>query len=111
MNNIIKIIGAFLLSALVFYYIRYNLAQNKIHALEMEKTDLKTENEKLSTQLNNEKGKNATLEAEIEKRNKAILAADKRARELEEAAKSDKSGFDWNADISNSAVIKRLQAR
>lgn len=32
-----------------------------------------------------------------------------RNRELEQAAKEDKA-FDWNADISNSIVIKRLQA-
>lgn len=33
-----------------------------------------------------------------------------RNRELEAEAKKDKAVFDWNADISHTAVIKRLQA-
>lgn len=33
-----------------------------------------------------------------------------RNRELEEEAKKDKAYFDWNANISNTSVIKCLQA-
>ena len=39
----------------------------------------------------------------------ATLAIHRRNQELEQAAKMDKS-FDWNVDISDSSVIKRLQA-
>lgn len=38
------------------------------------------------------------------------LAISKRNKELEEEAIKDKSYFDWNARIDNTAVIKRLQA-
>lgn len=38
------------------------------------------------------------------------LAISERNKELEKAAAKDKTFFDWNANISNSAVIKRLQA-
>lgn len=38
------------------------------------------------------------------------LAISERNKELEKAATKDKAYFDWNADISNTAVIKRLQA-
>lgn len=38
------------------------------------------------------------------------VETDRRNAELEKAALEDKAYFDWNADISNSAVIKRLQA-
>lgn len=43
------------------------------------------------------------------KDNEATLAIYRRNQELEQEAKMDKS-FDWNADISSSPVIKRLQA-
>ena len=38
------------------------------------------------------------------------LETDRRNAELEKAAAEDKAYFDWNANIANSAVIKRLQA-
>lgn len=43
------------------------------------------------------------------KDNEATLAIYRRNQELEQEAKMDKS-FDWNADISSSPVVKRLQA-
>ena len=52
------------------------------------------------------------MEREIEERNEKTLATCERVCQIKKAAENekDKSGFDWNADISNSAVIKRLQA-
>jgi len=38
------------------------------------------------------------------------LAISERNKELEKAAAKDKAYFDWNADIANTAVVKRLQA-
>lgn len=37
------------------------------------------------------------------------IKLEQQARALEAAAFEDKNVFDWSADISNSAVIKRLQ--
>lgn len=58
---------------------------------------------------NNALANNKFLEKRIEKEHAETLAVSKRNAELEQAAKLDKS-FDWNADISHSIVIKRLQA-
>ena len=49
------------------------------------------------------------MEKKLEKEHADTLAISERNKELEEAVKQDKS-FDWNADISNSPVIKQLQA-
>ena len=38
------------------------------------------------------------------------LQISERNRELEEEATKEKTYFDWNADISNSGVVRRLQA-
>lgn len=38
------------------------------------------------------------------------LETDRRNAELEKAEKEDKTAFDWNFNIANSPVIKRLQA-
>ena len=38
------------------------------------------------------------------------VATDLRIKELEQEAIKDKEVFDWNIDISNTNVIKRLQA-
>lgn len=38
------------------------------------------------------------------------LQTEKRNRELEQAALQDKAVFDWYSDISNSSVVKQLQA-
>lgn len=57
------------------------------------------------------KNSKANIDFLIEQRrkdNEATLAIYRRNQELEQEAKMDKS-FDWNADISNSPVIKRLQ--
>jgi hypothetical protein len=37
------------------------------------------------------------------------VETDRKIQELRDEAKKDKSSFDWNYDISNSPVIKRLQ--
>ena len=102
MNNIVKIIGAFLLSALVFYYIRYNLAQNKIYALENEKNTLKTENARLRQE-------GESLSLELNRRNENVKKLEQRAAELQAAVKTDTSGFNWNYDIYGNAVIVWLR--
>jgi hypothetical protein len=102
LNNIVKIIGAFLLSALVFYYIRYNLAQNKIYALENEKNTLKTENARLRQE-------GESLSFELNRRNENVKKLEQRAAELQAAVKTDTSGFNWNYDIYGNAVIVRLR--
>lgn len=53
----------------------------------------------------------SSLQAELKKRNKDAVETSKRIGELEEAAKTDNSDMDWNLDISNSSVIKRLQSQ
>jgi hypothetical protein len=58
-----------------------------------------------STQANNE-----FLINQRRKDYENTIQISQRNRELEEEAKKDKSYFDWSADISNTAVIKRLQA-
>lgn len=52
-------------------------------------------------------GQKNALEKEIEKRNKNVVELQKRNKELEDAAKKDT--YDWNADISGTSVILRLQ--
>ena len=55
------------------------------------------------------KGQKNLLEEEIKKRNQDAIELQKKYKELEKAANDDK-GFDWMVDISNTAVIRRLQA-
>lgn len=58
------------------------------------------------------KNSQANIDYLIQKRredNEKTLLIAERNKELEEAAKQDKL-FDWNADISNTAVIRKLQA-
>lgn len=54
-------------------------------------------------------GQKKALEKEIEKRNKNVIELQKRNEELEALAERD--DFDWDTDISNSAVILRLKNR
>lgn len=56
----------------------------------------------------NEHANNDYLIKQRKKDHEDALAISKRNKELEEAARQD--NFDWLADISNSSVIKRLQA-
>lgn len=42
--------------------------------------------------------------------NEKTILISERNKELEEAAKNDESYFDWNYDISHTAVILRLQS-
>ncbi len=62
------------------------------------------------TENNALKGKIGFMEEKIEKEHQNILAISERNKELEKAAAKDKAYFDWNANISATAVIKRLQA-
>lgn len=55
------------------------------------------------------RGQKKLLEDEIKKRNEDAIELQKKYKELEKAANDDK-GFDWMVDISNTAVIRRLQA-
>jgi len=88
------IIIAILSVALGWYVFKDNLNHDKI-------TSLTTENSAL-------KGNLDFMEKRFEKEHKDKLAISQRNKELEEAARQD--NFNWMADISNSAVIKRLQA-
>ena len=58
----------------------------------------------------NSEANNAYLISERRKDHAATLAISERNKELEKAAAKDKAYFDWNANIANTAVIKRLQA-
>lgn len=64
-------------------------------------TAIKTENNAL-------KGNIAFMEEKIEKEYQKTLQISERNKKLEKEASQDKV-FDWNADISHSLVIKRLQ--
>ena len=52
---------------------------------------------------------NELLEGKIKKVYDDKLETDKRNAELEATAKEDKSGFDWNADISSSPIVVQLR--
>lgn len=55
-------------------------------------------------------GNNQLLLTKIKKVYDDKVATDSRIKELEQEAIKDKEVFDWNIDISNTNVIKRLQA-
>lgn len=55
-------------------------------------------------------GNNQLLLNKIKKVYDDKVATDSRIKELEQEAINDKEIFDWNIDISNTNVIKRLQA-
>ena len=55
-------------------------------------------------------GNNELLLGRIRKVYDDKVATDSRIKELEQEAIKDKEVFDWNIDISNTNVIKRLQA-
>ena len=57
------------------------------------------------------RGNNEVLLGRLKKTYADKVETDKRNSELEKAAAEDKTSFDWGYDISNSLVIKRLQAR
>lgn len=102
MNNIIKIVLVFLASALLLYYVKYNLAQNKIYALENEKNELKRENKRL-------RQTEESLNLELNRRNENVKILEQRAEELQAAVKTDTSSFNWNYDIYGNSVIVRLR--
>lgn len=70
----------------------------------------KQEAERKETLYANSRANNELLINRMRKVYNDKMETDRRNAELEKAALEDKAYFDWNADISNSAVIKRLQA-
>lgn len=89
-------LSVFILVVLVIFGIKYVERGKKI-------TSLTTENNAL-------KGNISFMEKRFEKEHADTLAISERNKQLEKAVKQEKSSFDWNADISNSPVIKQLQA-
>lgn len=54
-------------------------------------------------------GKINSLELNIERITKNEMEVRKQNEQLKQAAKEDKSGFDWHRDISNSPVVVQLR--
>lgn len=81
-------VAAILLIFSVFVYKAYNKALDDIKSLTAEKI---------------------CLNNEIIRRNKNAVETSKRIEELEREAKKDTSFFNWNADISNTNVVKQLR--
>lgn len=101
MNKIFKYIAVFFFATTLIFIFMYNYADIKADKLESEKNDLKKENIQL-------KQENKSYKIQLEKVYNDKMELNIKYKELEQAAKSDKN-FDWNSDISNSDVIKRLQ--
>lgn len=101
MNKIFQYIAVFFFITTLIFVFMYNYADLKADKLESEKTALKKENTEL-------KKENKSYLAKLEKVYNDKVELNRKYKELEESAKSDKN-FDWFADISNSDVIKRLQ--
>lgn len=78
--------------------------------LENRNTSLETKNSALEKVVLDYKNQISFLEKELDERNKEKILLSERNAELRKAAEEDKAYFNWNADISNTAVIKRLQA-
>lgn len=97
MIKIVSAIAVFLAVCCGIFIFRYNYAQNQISALQ--------------TQINAVKGNNVFLQEEISRRNRNAVELGNKIKELEEAVKNDTSGFNWNVDISDSLVVRRLQGR
>lgn len=92
--KIYKYIAGFFIATTIIFVLMYKYENFKTNKLENEKKALIEENKTYSTKL--EKVYNDKMEL------------DRKYKELEKAAKSDKN-FDWFVDISNSDVIKRLR--
>lgn len=101
MNKIFQYIAVFFFATTLIFIFMYNYADIKADKLESEKNALKMENKQL-------KEDNKNYLAKIERIYNDKVELDRKYKELEKAAKSDKN-FDWFVDISNSDVIKRLQ--
>ena len=95
MIKFLSYLSAFLALVAYILFSLYDNEQNKITALETEKNALK--------------GNIKFLKDDINERNRKIMETSKRVAELEELAKKDKKVFDWNADISNTLVVKSLR--
>lgn len=101
MISLYKYIGVFFFVTTLILGIMYNYADSKADKLESEKTVLKMDNKQL-------KEDNKNYLAKIERIYNDKMELNRKYKELEQSAKSDKN-FDWFVDISNSDVIKRLQ--
>lgn len=86
---IISILAAFFSVMYGFYY------KDKSNTLEMKNNALSANNE--------------LLIRKVKKSYEDTLEISKRNAELEEMAKQDKDVFNWNTDISNSAIVQRLR--
>lgn len=95
MIKFLSYLSVFLGLAAYIFYTLYTNAKDEIAALETEKNALK--------------GNIKFLKDDINERNRKIMETSKRVAELEELAKKDKKVFDWNADISNTLVVKSLR--
>lgn len=101
MNKIIKYIAVFFFATTLIFAFMNNYADLKADKLESEKTALKKENTEL-------KKENKNYLVKLEKIYNDKVELNRKYKELEESAKSDKN-FDWFVDISNSDVIKQLR--
>lgn len=95
MRTFVFYLVAFLLLCAYIFSMQYIERGRQIESLETEKNALK--------------GNISFMEKRLEKEHAETLAISERNKELEEAAKMDKSTFDWNYDISHSNVILRLR--
>lgn len=101
MNKIFQYIAVFFFITTLVFVFMYNYADIKVDKLESEKNALKMENKQL-------KEDNKNYLAKIERIYNDKMELNRKYKQLEESAKSDKN-FNWFVDISNSDVIKRLQ--
>jgi len=96
MSKILSFIALFLVLALGFYVYKDYINKTKITALTTENSALR--------------GNIQFMEKRLEKEHADTLAVSLRNKALEEEAAKDKAYFDWNYNIANTSVIKRLQA-
>lgn len=95
---------------IVFLACGWGYSQYNKLMLENKNTSLETKNSALEKVVLDYESQISFWEKEVEKRNQEKILLSERNAELEKEAEKDKAYFDWSADISNSAVIKRLQA-
>ena len=101
MNKIFQYIAVFFFITTLVFIFMYNYADIKADKLESEKNALKMENKQL-------KEDNKNYLAKIERIYNDKMELNRKYKELEESAKSDKN-FNWFADISDSDVVKQLR--
>ena len=70
---------------------------------------LKNELDIANEQLTHTRANNEVLINTVKKEHQNALDASREKQELEKEIQSDKSGFNWNADISNNNVVRSLK--